>query len=110
MSARRRRSRFALPAGAACLLVLAMLLGASTAARAAARLGQAPILPAGAQRLAALPGSVPVRVTVTLQPRDPAALAAYAQAVSTPGSSFYHRYLTVSEFAQRFAPPSPSSM
>ena len=102
MSARRRRSRFALPAGAAGLLVLAMLLGSSTAAQAAVRVGHVPVLPAGARRLGALPSSVPVQVTVTLQPRDPAALAAYAQAVSTPGSSVYHRYLAVSEFAQRF--------
>ena len=41
-------------------------------------------------------------VTVTLRPRDPAALAAYARAVSTPGSPQYGHYLTPSRFAARF--------
>lgn len=43
-----------------------------------------------------------MHVTIALKPRDPAALAAYAQAVSTPGSSAYHSYLTPAQFAQRF--------
>ena len=43
-----------------------------------------------------------LHLTVTLKPRDPAALAAYAQAVSTPGSRSYHRYLTPNQFGRRF--------
>jgi subtilase family serine protease len=39
---------------------------------------------------------------VTLKPRDPAALAAYAKAVSTPGSSAYHHYLSPDQFGSRF--------
>jgi subtilase family serine protease len=43
-----------------------------------------------------------LHVTVTLKPRDPASLAAYARLVSTPGSSVYRRYLTPAQFANRF--------
>ena len=43
-----------------------------------------------------------LHLTVTLKPRDPAALAAYAQAVSTPGSGSYHRYLSPNQFGRRF--------
>ena len=41
-------------------------------------------------------------MTVTLRPRDPARLAAYAQAVSTPGSPDYGDYLTPRQFGARF--------
>jgi subtilase family serine protease len=41
---------------------------------------------------------------VTLRPRDPRALAAYAASVSTAGSPDYHHYLSVAEFTRRFAP------
>ncbi len=61
-------------------------------------------LPHGARELGALPASTPLRLTVALKPRDPAALSAYASAVSTPGSAEYHRYLSVAGFAHRFAP------
>ena len=43
-----------------------------------------------------------VHATVALTPRNPSALAAYATAVTTPGSPLYHRYLTVAQFARRF--------
>jgi subtilase family serine protease len=68
-------------------LVLVLVLAAAALAHAAS-------LPAG-QRL---------HVTVTLRPRDPAALTAYARAVSTPGSSAYLHYLTPAGFARRFGP------
>ena len=61
-------------------------------------------LPQGAHATGTLPRSTEVRATVALAPRDPAALAAYASAVATPGSGSYHRYLSVPEFAHRFAP------
>lgn len=54
--------------------------------------------------LGALQATTPLNTTVALKPRDPAALEAYATAVSTPGSSVYHHYLSVSEFRQRFGP------
>ncbi len=46
-----------------------------------------------------------VHATVALAPRDPAALAAYARAVSTPGSPLYGHYLTPRGFARRFGAP-----
>jgi subtilase family serine protease len=61
-------------------------------------------LPQGAHSTGTVPRSTKVRATVALAPRDPAALAAYASAVSTKGSDSYHHYLSVREFAQRFAP------
>jgi subtilase family serine protease len=59
---------------------------------------------AGPAFAAPLPAATPLHVTVTLRPRDPAALAGYAQAVSTPGSSAYLHYLTPAQFARRFGP------
>jgi hypothetical protein len=52
----------------------------------------------------ALPPGTRLHVTITLRPRDPAALGGYAQAVSTPGSPAYLHYLTPRQFARRFAP------
>jgi subtilase family serine protease len=47
-----------------------------------------------------------MQLTVALQPRDPAALQAFATAVSTPGSSLYGHYITPAQFAQQFGPTS----
>jgi subtilase family serine protease len=60
--------------------------------------------PAGAKMLGAVSRDATVHASVALAPRDPTALATYAQAVSTPGSSLYHQYLSVSQFVARFAP------
>lgn len=49
-----------------------------------------------------LSGRRVMHVTVTLAPRDPGALTAYARAVATPGSAVYHRYLTPAQFGRRF--------
>jgi hypothetical protein len=68
------------------------------------RVGPPPRVPAGAAALGAVAPTTPIDSTVVLKPRDPAALEAYASAVSTPSSSFYRRYLSVSQFRQRFAP------
>lgn len=46
-----------------------------------------------------------MHVTVTLQPRHRAGLQALADAVSTPGSPEYRRYLTPAQFARRFGAP-----
>jgi subtilase family serine protease len=43
-----------------------------------------------------------VRSTVALAPRNRSALAAYAAAVTNPGSALYRHYLTVAQFAGRF--------
>ncbi len=88
-------------------LALVLLLGpAGALAAAGRRIGTKPSLPSGAKAVGALSQGTQLSITVTLQPRDPAALAAYAAAVSTPGSSEYHHYLSVAEFARRFGPTS----
>ncbi|HTU98475.1 MAG TPA: protease pro-enzyme activation domain-containing protein [Solirubrobacteraceae bacterium] len=75
-----------------------------TAVGASMRIGRAPAIPAGASARGSLPGSDTIDATVALQPRNPAALTAFVKAVSTPGSPVYHHYLTVAQFAARFAP------
>jgi subtilase family serine protease len=91
------------------ILLIALVLGVSAPASAASgsqRVGSKPPIPAGAQRIGSLPGTTSVQAVVTLQPRKPQALASYAEQVSTPGSSAYHHYLTVSQFVDRFGPNS----
>ena len=66
------------------------------------RVGRVPAPPAGDTVAGALPAGTRLHVTITLRPRDPAALAAYARAVSTPGSGRYGAYLTPRQFARRF--------
>ena len=68
------------------------------------RIGAAPRPLTGSKVLGSLGSGTPIGVTVALQPRDPAGLAAYAAAVATPGSGAYHQYLTPAQFAQRFGP------
>ena len=41
-------------------------------------------------------------MTIALEPRDPAGLAAFATQVSTPGSPLFGHFLTVEQFAARF--------
>ncbi|HET9718795.1 MAG TPA: S53 family peptidase [Solirubrobacteraceae bacterium] len=89
--------------------ILALLLLPATALAGPRTIGSRPALPAGSRAVGPLAQSTPLTLTVTLQPRDPAALGAYAQLVSTPGSSVYHHYLSVAEFAQRFG-PTPSQI
>jgi subtilase family serine protease len=90
-------------------------LGATSATSAAASspriaVGAAARLPHGARVGHALPAGQRLRLTIALKPRDPSGLSAFATAVSTPGSPQYGRYLTVSQFAQRFgATPSQVS-
>ncbi len=86
-------------------LPLALLLiggSAGAAAGGSARVGTAPAHPTGSHVLGALSGSTPLHITIGLDPRDPAGLTAYATEVSTPGTSLYHHYLSVAEFADRF--------
>lgn len=91
----------------AVALVSGSLLGLSEAMAASVapkRVGAAPRYPAGARAVGALPSSTAVPILVALNPRDPAALASYASAVSEPGSSLDHHFLTVAQFRARFAP------
>jgi subtilase family serine protease len=78
--------------------------GALAAGPPARRIGSAPALPPGASVAGAVSGTTHMQLAVALQPRDPAALAAFATAVSTPGSSLYGHYITPAEFAQQFGP------
>ena len=61
-------------------------------------------IPAGSRELGAVAHSTTVHAAVALAPRDAAGLAAYAQGVATLGSPLYHHYLSVGQFAARFAP------
>ena len=91
-----------LAVGSAALAAAAPLRGVSIGA--VMRVGRAPVVPAGAVARGRLPRSSLIDATVALQPRDPAALTAFAKAVSTPGSPAYRHYLSVAQFARRFAP------
>jgi kumamolisin len=100
------RARRTLMLGTSVALVAAAAAPVGVAATPrAVRLGSPPSLPAGAGVAGALPDSKPLDVTVMLEPQS--GLAAYATAVSTPGSPLYHHYLTVAQFAQRFGPAAP---
>jgi subtilase family serine protease len=99
----RRRGRQAL-LGAGLLLCLGLFAPVLSAAASPHRVGARPIIPPGAKAVGALSQTTKLNLTVTLAPRDPAALATYAQAVSTPGSAVYHQYLTVAQFAAKFGP------
>ncbi|HET9104072.1 MAG TPA: S53 family peptidase [Solirubrobacteraceae bacterium] len=80
----------AVPAATATIAVA----GAATVAHGSRVLGPAPA------------GQI-IHMTVTLRPRDRAALMRYATAVSTPGSPLYHAYLNPGQFAARFGAPAP---
>jgi hypothetical protein len=90
------------------LAVITALAGVASAGAAArpsqVRVGRPPRHPARSRVVGALPGSTGVQLNVTLQPRDAAGLAAYATAVSAPGSSLYHHYLSVGQFRRKFGP------
>ena len=79
-------------------------LGSATGATtpAAMRVGRPPRLPAGAVPGSPLPSSTPLDVDVVLGPRHPAALTAFARAVTTVGSPVHGRFLGPGEFATRF--------
>jgi subtilase family serine protease len=86
----------------ACVLALAALGPVAAARGATVRVGHPPPPPVGATLVGMVPATQRMHVTITLRPRDPSALTAYARAVSTPGSPGYRRYLTPTEFARRF--------
>lgn len=87
---------------AACAL-LALTLSPIAGARAAVvRVGHPAPVPTGATFVGRVPAVTLLHVSVALRPRDPSALAAYARAVSTPGSDSYRRYLSTAQFARRF--------
>ncbi len=60
------------------------------------------ILGGGASPAEATSRVTTFHATVAMVPRNASALAAYAVAVTTPGSPLYRHYLTVAQFARRF--------
>ena len=100
--------RLAMLGGAAVLaagpLVAAGPVSAQAAAPARATIQAPPALPAGARVTGPLPATRSVTVDVVLRLPDPAALNAFVQAVSTPGSPEFHRFLGPGQFAARFGP------
>lgn len=64
--------------------------------------GTAPAVPTGSARVGPLSPSDVVGFSIALRPRDPAGLARFVQAVSTPGSPAFHRYLAPGRFAAEF--------
>jgi subtilase family serine protease len=86
----------------ACALGATLSISSPAAAAGPVRLGSAPAVPANAHAAGAVAASTPIHITVTLESRDPAGLAAFANAVSTPGSPSYRHYITPAEFARRF--------
>lgn len=55
-------------------------------------------------RLGATPDAKPLHLTVTLQPRNAAAMRAAMRAIYTPGSATYHHYLTAAQWRAAYAP------
>ena len=108
------RARAVLMAGAASALVAGMATVAAAAPAGAAATGGGPARAAIAgshpswatAKTAVTSAAVPqaVNAYVYLQGQDPAGLAAYAKAVSTPGSDLYGQYLSASETMARFGP------
>ncbi len=84
--------------------LLSVPIGSAGAATGFVRVGSAPRPSPGTVRLSALSGKADLRVDVTLQPRNPEALASYARAVSTPGSGLYRHYLAPGQFVSEFGP------
>jgi hypothetical protein len=64
----------------------------------------APMLPAGASEIGAVPASAAQTATVVLRPRDPGALTSFIAAVTDRGSPLFHRYLAPGQFARAFGP------
>ena len=98
--------------GAAALLAVGGGI-AATAASASVSPGNARVPVAGTQTglatgkaLQKAAPALPARITasVYLADRDAAALAAFAKAVSTPGTAQYHHYLTAAQAKSLFAP------
>lgn len=69
------------------------------------RVGSAPSLPKGARLIGSAGPTEQLRLDVVLKTSQSASLAAFDQAVSTPGSSQYHRFLSAAAFAATYDPP-----
>jgi subtilase family serine protease len=107
MASRRWGLSSILRVACACLVAgVGLAIGITSAAGASSqtrvRLGELPRLSAHTASLGTVAGGTPIHITVALKARDPAALAAYAKEVATPGSDNYRIYLSAAQFARRF--------
>jgi YVTN family beta-propeller protein len=66
--------------------------------------GQAPAVPPSDRLVGVAAATSPMKLDVVLQPRQPAALASFATAVSTPGNALYRHFLPRGRFADVFGP------
>jgi YVTN family beta-propeller protein len=66
--------------------------------------GAAAVVPIGTDDLGAARRSQKLQLDVVLNPRDPAALNRFAEAVSTPGNPLYGHYLRTGQFPSLFGP------
>jgi subtilase family serine protease len=89
---------------ALCLCLLALPCAAPAGAADGVPVQAAPQLPGGASFVGAVAPERQLDLYVALEPRDPAALASFAEEVATPGSPAYGDYLSVPQFAARFGP------
>jgi Pro-kumamolisin, activation domain len=100
--------RMVLAAAAGIVFLLSPVAPASATpgAQLVALAGAAPPPPSsfGSKPEGPAPRSASMALQVYFQPADTAQLAAFATAVSTPGSVSYHHFLSVSQFAARFGP------
>ena len=100
--------RRALVAAGTLLIVATALTPAVDAAAAPAPMvrlaGTVVTVPSGSTVLGPADGAARLTVEVALRPRDPAALAAFVTAVSTPGNPKYHQYLAAGQFGTVFGP------
>ena len=79
--------------------------GLATAASPSLSVVQKPgVAPSNSAATGAVPAATSITGVIGLDPNNPAALAAYAQAVVTPSSPMYHHYLAAGQFRARFGP------
>jgi subtilase family serine protease len=89
----------------ALVFLTAIVVSGATAAYSTPspqRVGGRPFVPADAHARGEVAPGTKLGIGVVFQLRDPAALKAFAAAVTTPGNPHYRHYLTVAQFANRF--------
>jgi hypothetical protein len=87
------------------LFLAAELPGLATASPPSLTVVQKPgVAPSNSASTGAVPAATSITGVIGLDPNNPAALSAYAQAVVTPSSPMYHHYLAAGQFRTRFGP------
>jgi len=95
--------------GAFFLTIVAMLLGVSSVCQAQSQVllthhVREATLNGQAKFVEKLPATQSLRIDMVLPVRNQAELDNFLQELYDPSSAFYHRYLTVAEFTERFGP------